>query len=135
MRIAGEPPLRAATARRFLADVIDLYDRGRCEPLPLFVKTSGTYAQKRQSKSMEQAHAAAAKDWETSYGNRFDNEDRDLEHQLVFGRVRSYADLLLEPPAADERGDGWIADETTRFGRLARRLWDPLLAAETVKTS
>jgi hypothetical protein len=27
-------------------------------------------------------------------------------------------------------GPGWAADETTRFGRCARRLWDGLLARE-----
>ena len=42
---------------------------------------------------------------------------------------------LLEPtlesvpiarPAPDECGPGWATAEATRFGRLARRLWDPV---------
>jgi hypothetical protein len=33
-------------------------------------------------------------------------------------------------PRADEDGVGWERSETTRFGRLARRLWDGLLDHE-----
>ena len=40
------------------------------------------------------------------------------------------ADLLLAVPPADDE-HAW-ADEPTRFGALARRLWDPLLACEQV---
>jgi hypothetical protein len=48
--------------------------------------------------------------------------------------VRSVDDLLSEPPHADERGPGWQMSETSRFGRLARRLWDGLLSCEEVTT-
>jgi hypothetical protein len=34
--------------------------------------------------------------------------------------VRSFDELLAEPPRPDER---WHDAETTRFGQLARRLW------------
>ena len=34
--------------------------------------------------------------------------------------------LLGEPPRPDER---WYPDEPSRFGALARRLWEPILAA------
>jgi hypothetical protein len=38
--------------------------------------------------------------------------------------------LTTQRPADGERGAGWHADETDRFGLLARRLWDRLLANE-----
>ena len=44
-----------------------------------------------------------------------------------------FDDLLLAAPNADEAGAGWPADETTRFGRYARRLWDGLLAHEELE--
>ncbi len=44
-----------------------------------------------------------------------------------------FDDLLLAAPNADEAGAGWAADETTRFGRYARRLWDGLLAHEKLE--
>ena len=62
---------------------------------------------------------------------RSTREDRELEHQLVLGGVRTFAELLAIAPAAGEAGDGWDDDtESSRLGRLARRLWDPLLARE-----
>jgi hypothetical protein len=36
-------------------------------------------------------------------------------------------------PGGDEQGVGWESSERSRFGRLARRLWTPLLASETVQ--
>jgi exodeoxyribonuclease V gamma subunit len=59
-----------------------------------------------------------------------DNEDKDLEHQLVHGGVLAVEALLAAPPREDEAGPGWDAADPSRFGRYARRLWDPLLAAE-----
>ena len=45
---------------------------------------------------------------------------------------RPLAALLAEPPAPGESGPGWAPEEESRFGRLARRLWDPLLDREQV---
>ena len=45
----------------------------------------------------------------------------------MFGGVRTFAELLAGPARDDEP---WNADETTRFGRWARRLWDGLLERE-----
>ncbi len=41
-------------------------------------------------------------------------------------------ELLEEPPAADEQGEGWPGGETSRFAVLARRLWDGLLDVEEI---
>jgi hypothetical protein len=46
--------------------------------------------------------------------------------------VAPFERLLAEAPGADEEGEGWAMAETTRFGRLARRLWDGLLDRETI---
>jgi exodeoxyribonuclease V gamma subunit len=70
------------------------------------------------------------KAWESTWG--YDKEDREPEHRLVFAGVRSWADLLADPPGPGEQGDGWHAPDPTRFGRYARRLWQPLLAHEQV---
>ena len=66
--------------------------------------------------------------WESTWD--FDREDREPEHQLVLGGVRTLDELLAEPARADER---WDADETRRFGRWAVRLWDGLLAHERLE--
>ena len=43
------------------------------------------------------------------------------------------AELLDEPPRADETGPAWDQAEATRFGRYARRLWEELLSVETLE--
>ena len=48
----------------------------------------------------------------------------------MLGGVRTFAELLEQPPHADEQGDGWDPAERTRFGRYARRMWDGLLSCE-----
>jgi hypothetical protein len=48
----------------------------------------------------------------------------------VLGGVLTIDDVLRERPRPDEQGDGWDPAETTRLGRLARRMWDGLLACE-----
>ncbi|MDE0804107.1 MAG: hypothetical protein OSA99_12375, partial [Acidimicrobiales bacterium] len=57
-------------------------------------------------------------------------EDADRSHRIAFGGIRRLDEMLTLAPADDECGDGWAEDEDTRLGRLARRLWDPLLALE-----
>jgi exodeoxyribonuclease V gamma subunit len=102
---------RRAAASGALADLVALYDRGLREPLPLYGKTSGAYAEAEfLGKDSE---GAARKQWVTTY--TFDQEDRDPYHQLVLGGAVPYEDLAAE----------WCD--------LAHRLWDPLLAAEEIE--
>jgi exodeoxyribonuclease V gamma subunit len=103
---------RGATAVRLLADLVDLYDRGMREPLPLYCKTSGAWAEATWFE--RDAEGAARKEWFTSF--EIPNEDRDPYHQLVLGGVGAFEDLI-EP----------------RFCSLARELWDPLLGCEKVE--
>ncbi len=126
--VAASPDERRRVAVEELTTLIDLYDRGLREPLPLFCKTSAAYA--AAAVSGQDAAAAADPEWTSSWN--FDREDRELEHQLVLGGVRTFIELLEIAPAEDEAGPGWATDEPSRLGRLARRLWGGLLTHEEV---
>ncbi len=92
--------------------LVDLFDRGLREPLPLACLTSAAFAAGRRRGRGE---------W---VSDRFDKEDKEPEHQFAFGGVRSYADLRAELPRDDER---WDPVEPSRFGQYALRLWSGLL--------
>jgi exodeoxyribonuclease V gamma subunit len=96
------------------------------EPLPIACLSSAAYA--AAAHAGEDPRKAGRGAWESGWA--FSKEDAEPEHQLVLGRVVTFDELLAEPPAAGEAGIGWDDAETTRFGRLARRLWDALLDAE-----
>ena len=51
----------------------------------------------------------------------------------LFNR-RRFEQVLEVAPGPEETGDGWAADERSRLGRLARRLWDGLLDREQVSS-
>jgi exodeoxyribonuclease V gamma subunit len=111
--IARIPPLPGATAdeRRAAAlgalrELVDLYDRGMREPLPLYTETSAAFA----------AGANASDAWTTPY-NKTPREDRDEAHVRVLGGVVPFADVLRDP----------------RFEPLAHELWDGLLAVEELE--
>jgi exodeoxyribonuclease V gamma subunit len=114
--VARVPALSRDDALAQLSVLIDLYDRGMREPLPLACRTSAAFA----------AGGNARGEWES---DRFPKEDRDAEHELVYGSSLSYASLLEAPPRDDER---WDPVERTRFGQFALRLWRGLLAVEVV---
>ncbi len=128
--LGDDPEQRLAVATEQLAVLIDLYDRGMREPLPIFCQTSAAYAQ-AASVGQDPVHAAH-KEWTTDWG--FDHEDLELEHQLTLGRVATFAELLEIAPRGDESGDGWAGEEASRVGRLARRLWAGLLEREEVSS-
>ncbi len=124
--LASDSETRRNLALEHLATLIDLYDRGMREPLPLYCTTSAAYAE--AAARGEDPIKAARDAWNSGW--MFDKEDREPEHQLVLGGVKSLDDLLDEPPRADEQGAGWEINETSRLGRHARRLWDALLPLE-----
>ncbi|HZB75053.1 MAG TPA: exodeoxyribonuclease V subunit gamma [Solirubrobacteraceae bacterium] len=121
-RIVAPP---AETARQYLDALLDLYDRGMREPLPLACRTSAAYAHAMAAGG--DAEKAGARAWESGW--RFPQEDVDPEHRLVLGGVRTFAELLAEPARPDE---DWDDAEPSRFGRHARRLWAGPLAWEQV---
>ncbi|CAN5811198.1 exodeoxyribonuclease V subunit gamma [soil metagenome] len=123
-----DPERARRVARDQIEVLVDLYARGMREPLPLYCKTSAAYAQGAQPRERE---ASARREWESTWD--FDREDKDAEHVLVLGGVLPFDEVVKEPPRDAERGEGWPPDEPSRFGRYARRLWDPLLACERLE--
>ena len=111
------------TATGLLRDLVELRDRGLCEPLPLPLKASLTYARQRRTRATaDEALVKAGWDWNDG---RFEGEQSNAAHRQVWGPKAPLPGLGV-PPGDGESFDG----ETTRFGALAMRLWSPLLAAE-----
>jgi exodeoxyribonuclease V gamma subunit len=125
--LEGEPGARADAARRLLAAVVDLYRRGMSEPLPLYCKTSAAWAEAARRGDDAAAHAR----WQWETRGQYRQEDSEPAHLMVLGGRVPFDTLLQQPPAHGESGPGWAADETTRLGRLARRLWDPIPSHES----
>jgi exodeoxyribonuclease V gamma subunit len=114
--VARIAPLGREEALEELRVLVDLFDRGMREPLPLSCLTSAAFA----------AGGDARGEW---VSDRFDKEDKEPEHQFAFGGVQSFTELREALPRDDER---WDPAEPTRFGQYALRLWAGLLAHETV---
>ncbi|MFC5993241.1 exodeoxyribonuclease V subunit gamma [Pseudonocardia hispaniensis] len=114
-------PVGPDTARAVLADLVALHRQGLCEPLPMATASSAAYARTRiGGGSPAEAEASAEQAWVKGYGAERD----DVVHQRIWGPGAPAAALF----AARADGPG----EPTRFGRLAMRVWQPLLAAEEV---
>jgi exodeoxyribonuclease V gamma subunit len=127
--LGNDTAKRRAVARSELAVLMDLYDRGMREPLPMFCLTSAAYAE--AARRGQEGYGVAIKEWETEWN--FEKEDREAEHQMAFGGVLTLSEILDIAPGEDEAGEGWMASEASRFGRLARRLWEGLLEREEVR--
>jgi exodeoxyribonuclease V gamma subunit len=120
------PPTEAATA---LEELAALYRTGLLSPLPLPVKSGAEYAFLRdRGTRVPGARIGAEKSW---LSGMFPGEQADAEHVLVYGPDAPFSVLTDQNAAPGEGGSGWPADESDRFGLLARRLWDRLLANET----
>jgi len=116
---------RRVTALEELAALVDLYDRGMREPLPLARETSAAYAFAVAAGRDGVAAANAA--WTSTFDR--DREDRQPEHRLVYGGEIPLAEVLAGRPRDDE---DWHPEEPSRFGVYARRLWESLLAREVI---
>jgi exodeoxyribonuclease V gamma subunit len=121
--LGATPDSRRGSALEQLGALLDLYDRGMREVLPLACETSAAYAQAVLAGG--DGEAAARDAWETVF--RYDKEDRQPEHLLVYGEPVPLARLLEQAPRDDE---GWEETEGARFGRYAMRLWRGLLSVE-----
>jgi exodeoxyribonuclease V gamma subunit len=120
-------PLDPAQAHASLCDLIELYELGLCEPLPIASKTSFEYAAaRRKGAAPAEAVKAAMKGWD---GSRWGGECREPEHEHVYGKRPAFAVLLGAEPNPGDGRDRW-PDEPTRFGVLSRRWWDPMLEGE-----
>ncbi|WP_433666145.1 exodeoxyribonuclease V subunit gamma [Nocardia sp. CA-136227] len=114
------PP--APLARGLLRELALLRDEGLTEPLPIAPSASATYAERRLAgASPEDALHAASQDFDDRFG---EHTDRYFRH--ILGRSPRF-DQLTEAAAAVSPG---VESEPTRFGELARRLWNPLLTNE-----
>jgi len=128
--LGGTAEGREDQARTLLLRLVDLYDRGMREPIPLWCNTSFAYAAALRG-GADDPWAEAEREWVSSYS--WAKEDKDPEHVLVLEGIRTLAEATSETPRPDEVGAGW-EPEPTRFAALALRLWDPLLAATTMRT-
>ncbi|MCB0865619.1 MAG: exodeoxyribonuclease V subunit gamma [Solirubrobacterales bacterium] len=127
--LGDTPEERRATATAYLNVIADLHARGMRAPLPIYTETSAAYAAAARSSSGNPIKAAAKK-FETERYSPVKGEIDDAEHRFVYGDISALTDVLGERPHDDEGGEGWFGSERTRFGRLARRLWDDLLRHE-----
>jgi exodeoxyribonuclease V gamma subunit len=136
IELPGEGAARQAAALTALESLVHLYDRGMREPLPLYCCTSAAWAAAMRG-DVEQAVAAARKEWRAEPESPVPGEDRDPEHVLVLGEHVPFDAVRDEEPreyevAGSWPGGGWAAGERSRFGGFARRLWDPLLDCESL---
>lgn len=120
---------RRAVALEHLEVLTDLMDRGLREPLPMACKASHAYADAAR-KGFAKPERSASREWASDF--RFDKEDKEPEHLLVFGGQQTLGILLAAPPRSDERD--WHLGDGTRFGVLARRLWSGIFDHEKVET-
>lgn len=119
-------PLTGDRAGKILEQLVELYDQGLREPLPMAIKTSAAYAAARRNQGdVDEAVRMARRPW---VSGDFPGEDADAAHELVWGRRADLDVLLAEEALLDPRAQ----PEPTRFGALAVRLWAPLLAAERI---
>ncbi len=123
--LPGSPTERHSYALDQLRILTDLYRQGMTQPLPLYCETSAAWA--AAAHAGKDPHAAAVREWKTT-PPLFDHEDRDAYHRLVLGGIADFDDLVAQGPHPDEAGPGWPADEPSRIGRYALRLWAGPLA-------
>ena len=110
-----------------LAELVDLRDRAMCEPLPLAVRTSAVWAEAAVRR--RPADFAARREWETAPDGPVPGEQDDAAHVFLLGSglpFAAYKNLGVSTAGRDERWN----DEPSRLGRLAVRLWEPLLRHE-----
>lgn len=115
-RLLQPPPGPADTLR----ELVGLYDAGRREPLPLPLKTSYAWAEKRYARRDPVSYARSK--WTSQ---RYPGENAEQACIRVWG-PDAPMEVLQGPPRASEEIDG----EHTRLGALAARLWLPLLRSE-----
>ncbi|WP_426243052.1 exodeoxyribonuclease V subunit gamma [Nocardioides sp. LHG3406-4] len=127
-QVAMVKPLPEHEARAWLRELVDVYERGLREPLPLPVKTSLAYAADHVYASAGRdadPDGRAEREWTTP---RFDDtgfpkEDADAWHVRAFGEHAPYS-MLTTPLRADETPVG----PAHRLGHYAWRVWGPLLS-------
>jgi exodeoxyribonuclease V gamma subunit len=133
-RSAQVSPLTEHDARGWLRDLVDVFERGQCEPLPLPVRTSLAWAEEHRllvGGGSGDPDAKGRAEWVTPRFNDsgFPREDADGWHARAFGERAPYS-LIASPPRDDEafpHGEG--PEPPHRLGRYAWRVWGPVLTS------
>jgi exodeoxyribonuclease V gamma subunit len=111
----------ATWASKVLADLIDLRATGLREPIPFSAKTSAEYATLRYRDRQPALYRRQL--------DRLWAQDRDEAYERFFGA--SFDTVLAQPSiSCEERGN---LAEPSRFGTLARRVFQPLLSVEDLR--
>ena len=120
---------RRAEAEVQMAALVDLFDQGMLEPLPLYCKTSEAWAA-AEAAGRDPA-TEAAREWESEYS--YPREDDDAEHRLVLGDRLSFEAMVAQGGTCrdDDNGAGGAPD-LSRFSLYAHRLWEGLLQYEEI---
>jgi len=129
--LGPDPQTRKKVADTHLRNLVDLYQRGMREPLPLYCRTSAAYAAARRSGS-DDSETPALQEWESN--RDFKRENRENEHLLVLAAELSFVDMVAHSgvPGSGDAGQGDTSHELSRFGLYARQLWDGLLEFEKI---
>lgn len=114
-------PVEAKWAGRVLADLIDLRTTGLREPIPFSQKTSAEYAALRFRDRQPQLYRRQLE--------RLWAQDRDEAYERFFGPSLD-AILVQKSISSEERGS---LAESSRFGTLSRRVFQPLLSVENLR--
>jgi exodeoxyribonuclease V gamma subunit len=113
----------AAWAGKVLTDLFDLRATGLREPIPFSPKTSAEYAALRyRDRPPALYQRQLDKLW---------RQDRDEAYERIFG-VGAGFDAMLAQPSIRHEERGSLA-EGSRFGTLARRVFQPLLSVEDLR--
>ena len=109
--------------RGLLADLVDIYDRGMREVVPLPVKAGHAWAEAASRRRAEDWPARQA--WETDRNAPVPGEQDDPAYLVAYGGRASFAEVK----GTARRDERWN-DASSRLGQYAVRLWEPLLARE-----
>jgi exodeoxyribonuclease V gamma subunit len=112
-------------ALEHLRALVDIYDRGRCEPLPVPPKTTHAWAD--SVRAQKDPYWPARREWETQDSSPVPGEQDDPPHVRVYGRGAPF-DCLVQEPGADERWN----DQRNRLAQYALRIWQPVFDHEQV---
>src|SRR6202044_1862134 len=106
-----DAPSRKAAAEEHLEALVDLFERGMCEPLPLYADTSAAWAG-AVAEGKDPDRAAAA-EWVSGWD--FPKEDKEAEHVLVLGDALPLRDVLRVAGLPRDGEATWAPPGSTRF--------------------
>lgn len=119
--------VRAQDAAAYLKQLVDLYDRGLREPLPMPANTALAYyegVRGEHPQSASELHAAIKKTWlpSTFVGGQIPGDQDEASVVALWGQGAPISHLLTSPKEHEQ----WTRGEHTRLGQYALRLWDPV---------